>query len=288
MAEDIWYDSADGLKLYARRYGRADAPLKLLCMHGLTRNHRDFEPLIAQLGDDYDIVAVDQRGRGRSQWDDTPKRYSPLVYVGDMRTLMDRLGWSRAVMIGTSMGGLMAMIMMKAMPERVAGVVLNDIGPELDKAGLNRIAGYVGKTTRVADWPEAAERTAQVQASAFPDFTADDWMEFARRTWIEKAPGEIVLDYDPAIATSLGAIKVTWKAKFLAWRLFALMKPVPLLIVRGGISDLFSARTARRMVKRHGRASEVVVPRVGHAPILDEPMVVPAIRSFLGTIGARA
>jgi pimeloyl-ACP methyl ester carboxylesterase len=281
MEQDIAYDSADGLRLYARRYGRRDAPLSVLCLHGLTRNHRDFAPLIAHLEADHDIIAVDQRGRGRSAWDPNPQNYSPLTYVGDMARLLDTLGLERVAIIGTSMGGLMAMIMMKTMPQRVRGVVMNDIGPRLEKAGLDRIGGYVGKTATASSWQEASEMTARVQASAFPDYTAAQWMDFARRTWIEKAQGEIVPDYDPAIATSLSKIKPDWKARVAAWRLFEAMKAVPLLIVRGERSDLFSAATARLMMRRHGRASEVVVPRVGHAPILDEPMVVPAVRSFL-------
>lgn len=288
MAEDIWYDSADGLRLHARRYGRRDAPLTVLCLHGLTRNHRDFEPLIAHLEADHDIIAVDQRGRGGSAWDPNPENYSPVTYVADMTRLMDRLGLRKVAIIGTSMGGLMAMIMMKTMPRRILGVVMNDVGPTLDKAGIARIAGYVGKSPVAANWQEAADMTATVQGSAFPAYTADQWMGFARRTWVEKAPGQIVLDHDPAIATSLGKIKVTWKSRFLAWRLFDAMKAVPLLIVRGERSDLFSAATAARMIRRHGRASEVVVPGVGHAPILDEPMVVPAIREFLAKLDPHA
>ena len=281
MADEVHYESADGLKLFARRHGRRDSPSKVLCMHGLTRNHKDFEPLIATLGEDHDIIAVDQRGRGRSEWDPQPERYAVPTYVGDMMRLLDLLGLREVALVGTSMGGLMSMIMMHRAPERFTGVVLNDIGPVLEKAGLDRIAGYVGGSAAVASWEEAARLTEQVQKSAFPHFGPEDWMAFAKRTWIEKAPGEITLDYDPAIAASLGAIRIGFKERFAAWRLFSKMKPKPLLVVRGENSDLFSAKTAARMVKRHPDAREIVVPGVGHAPILDEPEAAHGIKAFL-------
>lgn len=286
MADEVHYESADGLKLFARRYGRRDSSSKVLCMHGLTRNHQDFEPLIAKLGEDHDIIAVDQRGRGRSEWDPKPERYAVPTYVGDMMRLLDLLGLREVALVGTSMGGLMSMIMMHLAPERITGVVLNDIGPVLEKAGLDRIAGYVGGSAAVASWEEAARLTEQVQKSAFPHYGPDDWMAFARRTWVEKAPGEITLDYDPAIAASLGAIRIGFKERFAAWRLFSKMKPKPLLVVRGEISDLFSAKTAARMVKRHPNAREIVVPGVGHAPILDEPEAADGIKAFLERLRA--
>ena len=286
MADDIHYESADGLNLFARRYGRRDSPSKVLCMHGLTRNHKDFEPLIETLSDSHDIIAVDQRGRGRSQWDPQPERYSVPTYVGDMARLLDLLGLREVGLVGTSMGGLMSMVMMHAMPERITGVVLNDVGPVLEKAGLDRIAGYVGGVTTVSNWEAAARLTEQVQEPAFPGYGPEDWMAFARRTWVEKAPGEITLDYDPAISQSLAAIKIGFKERFAAWRLFSKMKPRPLLVVRGEISDLLSARTAARMVKRHPDAKEIVVPGVGHAPILDEPEAAEGIGAFLERLKA--
>lgn len=281
MAEDIWYESRDGLKLYAKSYGDPNAPVTALCMHGLTRNHRDFEPMISGLGDGYRFIAVDQRGRGNSAYDPNPASYTLPTYVGDMLTLLDKLGLQKVVLIGTSMGGLMSMVMMKVAPERVRGIVLNDVGPTIERAGLERIAGYVGGSPAVDSWEIAAEATARVQSSAFPDFTPDDWMEFSKRTWKQQDDGKVVLAYDTAISDSLKAVKVRWRDRFLAWRLYSMLKKVPVLIVRGELSDLFSDRTARRMVSRHPDAKLVTVPRVGHAPILDEPAVLPEIKAFL-------
>lgn len=287
MATPIEYTSKDGLKLYATSRGPSDAALTVLCMHGLTRNAKDFDPLIDALGEDrYRFISVDVRGRARSDRDPNPDNYTPPVYVGDMAVLLDQLGLTRVALIGTSMGGLMSMIMMKAMPERIAGVVLNDIGPALEKAGLQRIAGYVGEIKPLDSWQAAADALAQSQGSAFPGKDNDFWMAFAKRTFRELDDGKVVLDYDPAIADSLKKIKAGAMTKFAMWRLFNGMKRAPLLVVRGEISDLFSAKTAGLMVRRHPDAKEVVVPNVGHAPILNEPEAVSAISAFLSKLEA--
>lgn len=280
MGEDIYYRSPDGLKLYAKRYGTTGG-MPVLCMHGLTRNHRDFEPLIEALPKKYDILAVDQRGRGKSEYDADLSNYRPDVYIKDMEMLLNHLGVRKAHLIGTSMGGLMSMLMMKAMPQRVASVVMNDIGPVLEKAGLQRIAGYVGGTEPVDGWEEAVHRTKAVQLDAFPKQTDAFFEAFARRTWTEDEAGKVRLDYDPKIADSLSAIKTGAMINFMMWRLFDEMKQVPLLLIRGGLTDLLSPANAERMVKRHPNAQLVTVPDVGHAPILNEPDAQSAILAFL-------
>ena len=279
---EIRYTSHDGLDLYAADYGASDARLTALCMHGLTRNHKDFEPMIAALGrGDVRFISVDVRGRGQSAYDPKPENYSPVTYVQDMATLLDLLGLPRVVLIGTSMGGLMSMLMMRSMSARIAGVVMNDVGPSLEKAGLARIGGYVGAIEPLESWEAAAAATEQVQAPAFPGKDADFWMAFARRTFRELPDGRVILDYDPAISASLGKVKVGAVTRFLTWRVYNAMKAAPLLIVRGETSDIFSGKTAARMIRRHPDASEAVVPNVGHAPILDEPDAVQAIGGFL-------
>ena len=286
MTEDIHYTAPDGLKLFARAYGRESAPLNVLCMHGLTRNHKDFEPMIAALGDRWRFIAVDVRGRGRSAWDPDAGHYAPPVYVQDMKALLDHLGIERAALIGTSMGGLMAMLMMKTMPERVAGVVLNDIGPAVDKAGLRRIGGYVGKSAApVADWESAARAVAAVQGPLFPGFTHDDWLDFAKRTFRQQDDGRLVLDYDPAIAASLGKVRAGPLMRFAMWRLFRAMSAAPLLVIRGQLSDILGAKTVDKMLHQHPDASAVTVPNVGHAPVLNEPEALSAIAAFLQRIG---
>lgn len=288
MAEEIHYRAPDGLDLFAWRYGPADAPLTALCMHGLTRNHRDFEPMIAKLNGRFAFVAVDVRGRGRSARDPDPSHYTPATYAGDMIALLDHLGLQRVALIGTSMGGLMSMLMMRTVPERVLGVVLNDVGPVLERAGLQRIAGYVTEVKPLADWTAAAEAVARVQADIFPDYGSDDWMAFARRTFRELPSGEVIPDYDPAITRTVGDVKPWIALRFAMWRLFKAMRKAPLLVIRGETSDILSERTAARMLRRHPDAALVTVPRVGHAPILDEPEAVTAIDAFLTRLAGRS
>ena len=278
---DLHYRSADGLDLYARAYGPQDAALTVLCMHGLTRNHRDFEPMIGALAGSCRYIAVDVRGRGASQRADDPATYSPAVYAGDMLALMDHLSLQRAALIGTSMGGLMAMLMARQAPERVLGMVLNDVGPVVESAGLARIASYSSAPQPVESWTEAVAKTQAAQSVAFPDYGPEDWDAFARRTWREQADGTLIPDYDPEITRSLGEATPGLMTRFAMWRVFGALKSIPLLVVRGETSDILSPRTARRMVRRHPDSELVTVPGRGHAPMLDEPEAVAAISTFL-------
>jgi pimeloyl-ACP methyl ester carboxylesterase len=277
------YRSACGrLDLAAREYpaGEAGAPV-LLMMHGLTRNSADFEPLAAHLAGRYRLIVPDQRGRGLSEWDPDPAQYRPDVYAQDMLVLLDGLGIARACLIGTSMGGLMAMVMNALRPDLASGFVFNDIGPVLDPAGLARIQGYVGPGAVMASWREAAARCRAVNAAAFPDFGEADWLAFARRTCRENADGTLSFAYDPAIAKSISG-DAPQTVPLDLWPLWDLLDAAPVLVVRGALSDLLSAETVRDMAGRHaGFFSAVEVPRVGHAPILDELPAVAAISAFL-------
>lgn len=283
---DIGWSSADGLSLHARAYGPETARLNVLCLHGLTRNHKDFEPMIGALPGHYRFIAVDVRGRGQSAHDPNPKNYSPGIYAKDMRLLLDKLALNRVALIGTSMGGLISLIMMRQMPKRIAGVVLNDVGPVVEKAGIARIAGYAGKVQPVTGWESAAAAVRTIQGAAFPDMPEDRWMDFARRTFRELPNGDVVLDYDPNIARSLGKVRPGALTNFALWRMFGGLKKAPLLVVRGALSDILSEETAREMVRRHPDARLATVPRTGHAPILDEPEAVTAIADFLARLEA--
>lgn len=285
---DIGWKSADGLDLYARSYGPEDARLTVLCIHGLTRNHQDFEPMIAALPRQYRYIAVDVRGRGRSAYDPEPDNYQPKIYARDMLGLLDTLGVRKAALIGTSMGGLISLLMIRSAPARVAGIVLNDVGPVVEKTGLSRIASYAGKVAPVTDWESAAAAVKTLQGVAFPDMPEERWMDFARRTYKELPSGEVVLAYDPGIARSLGKVKPGALTNFVMWRMFAATRKAPLLIIRGETSDILSGATAIEMAKRHPDASLATVPRVGHAPILDEPEAVSAITHFLNRLETEA
>lgn len=242
--------------------------------------------MIAAMPPRFRFIAVDVRGRGRSAYDPDPKKYAPPVYAKDMLALMDRLGLKKAALIGTSMGGLISLLMIRQAPERVAGIVLNDVGPVVEKAGIARIAAYAGKTPPVTDWESAAAAVKTLQGAVFPDMPEARWMEFARRTYRETPKGKVMPDYDPNIAASLGRVKPGPLTHFLLWRVFAASKKAPLLVLRGEMSDILGAATAEKMARRHPDARLVTVPRVGHAPLLDEPQAATAITDFLTRLEA--
>ena len=277
---DVHYEGQDGLHLYARDYQRDDAPLTILCMHGLTRNSADFEDLARHLHGKYRVIAADQRGRGKSAYDPDPANYHPGTYVGDMFTLLDHLDIPQVVTIGTSMGGLMSMIMCAMQPTRIAGLVINDIGPVVDPRGLARIKGYAGKSEPVASWREAAEQVREINVAAFPDNGPDDWMRFARRTFRENDQGIPVLDYDAAIAKPLDEAQDTAVPPDL-WPAFEATRGRPVLVIRGENSDILAPETADQMCARHEGCTLVTIPGRGHAPMLDEPEALQAIGAFL-------
>jgi pimeloyl-ACP methyl ester carboxylesterase len=271
---DVFYQSDDGLRLYARDYpGPDDGAPVLLCLPGLTRNSAR-----------YRVICPDQRGRGRSARDTDASHYRPDRYVQDMQTLLDLLGIARVVVIGTSLGGLMAMIMMASMSGRVRAVVLNDIGPEVDAQGLARIAGYVGKTAPARNWQEAVDQTRMTNGLAFADYEQRDWQSMARDIYIQEGATP-VLDYDPAIAQGM----TSGTAAANLWPLFDMIAPRPMLVVRGESSDILSAETLDKMQSRWPQVTTVTVPLRGHAPTLSEPAAHSAIESFLARVeGASA
>lgn len=274
------YRSACGnLDLFARIYpGEGPA---LLLMHGLTRNSADFEPLVEKLAGRYRLIVPDQRGRGLSAWDPEPRNYRPDIYAGDMFALLDGLGVEQAGLIGTSMGGLMAMLMGVMQPERVSAMVLNDVGPVIDPAGLARIQAYVGPSAPFSSWGEIAARCAALNGQAFPDFGADDWLAFAHRTGRAEPDGTIRFAYDPAIAAGVEGDEPATVPPDL-WPLWDVLSAKPVLVLRGALSDLLSAETVTQMAARHaGPFVHAEVPSRGHAPLLDEPVALQAILLFL-------
>jgi pimeloyl-ACP methyl ester carboxylesterase len=271
-----WSYSSGGLELYARIYPGEGPPL--LLMHGLTRNSADFEPLAAHLAGRFNLVVPDQRGRGLSGYDPDPANYRPDVYAADMFALLASLAIPRAGLIGTSMGGLMAFVMAAIRPDLVSSMILNDVGPYIEPAGLARIGSYVGSSAPMANWDDAANRCAAINAEAFPDFTHTDWLRFARRTCRQQGDGTISFAYDPAIASGVQSTAVPPDI----WPLWDALATVPVLLLRGEHSDVFSTATADAMAQRHsGEFTYIEVPGRGHAPLLDEPAALAAIDAFL-------
>ncbi len=285
FAEREWR-SKDGLRLYSRDYAAASGECRLpvICLHGLTRNSKDFEQVAPRLTEAGRRVLVpDVRGRGRSDPDSNSQNYQPKVYARDVLALMDLLGISSAVFVGTSMGGLITMAISAIRLKAVAAVVLNDVGPEVDRRGIARILSYAGKPASIGSWDDAADYVRQINGAAFPDYSPAQWAAFAKRTFRDEY-GAPVLDYDPAITVPLGKGPAK-TSSLLAGMLFRRMaRRRPTLLVRGELSDLTTAEIAARMKRSAPTMQLAVVPSVGHAPMLSEPVAAKAIDEFLDTV----
>lgn len=283
---DLKWPSEDGLTLHARDYAGAGglARCPVVCIHGLTRNGADFEdvaPWIAAQG--RRVIAVDVRGRGRSARDPNPANYNPSVYARDMLALLDKAGIARAVFVGTSMGGIITMAVAAKRLRAIAAAVLNDVGPVISMAGLNRIRGYVGRGKPVETWEDAAQYVKSINEVAFPGNTMDDWHRWARRTFREEG-GRIALDYDPQIAASVKGSRqknTSIIAKLLYRRL---ARNRPTLLIRGEKSDIVGAEEAQYMRRVAPGLHYAEVPGVGHAPMLTEPAAQAALSSFLAHV----
>lgn len=281
---DILYQSHDGLTLYARDYPCLKGPEQpvieqpvIMCWHGLTRNSADFEDLAQHLQKSFRVICPDQRGRGRSDYDNDSANYALPVYCRDMLTLTQHLKLSQIIVIGTSMGGLMAMGLTAFAPGLIEATVLNDIGPDIDPEGLAHIKTYVGKAPLFADWQKAATAVKITNVHAFPAYTDNDWLAFAKRVCVQTDEG-VQLAYDPRIAEPIMA-QDTAAAPPDLWPLFLALLEKPVLVVRAEHSNLLSRDTYEAMVK--AGVNGVIVKGVGHAPMLNEIQSVRAIDSFL-------
>ena len=276
---DVFYQSDDGLRLYARDYPSASGAPVILCLPGLTRNSKDFAQLAHQLQETHRVICPDQRGRGRSARDTDAANYRPDKYALDMFALLNVLQLKEVVIIGTSLGGLMAILMLASEPARIKAAVLNDVGPEVDPRGVARITGYVGKTVPANNWEEAVQQTANINAAAFPDFSPHEWQTMARDLYIQE--GRVpVLDYDPAIAHGLAS----GTAAPNLWPLFDTVGDKPMLVIRGQDSDILSVETLAEMSRRLPHLTSLNIARRGHAPTLTEPEAYKAICEFLDAI----
>lgn len=283
---DRSWQSADGLTLHFRDYAAigpaADSNRPpVLCMHGLTRNARDFEglaPHIAAQG--WRVIAPDVRGRGKSEYAAQSASYAVPTYVADLVALLDQEKIERFVSIGTSMGGLMTMALASVAPERVAGAALNDIGPQLETAGIDKIKTYVGQGRSFPTWMHAARELEEVHGGSHPRFDTADWLAMAKRTLTLCSNGRIAFDYDMKIAEPFMESDAVAVPADL-WPGFDALADKPMLLIRGSLSTLLSDETFAEMKRRAPGASVVMVPDTGHAPTLDEPEARSAIDAFL-------
>src|SRR5262245_56048184 len=280
----LFVTAQDGLRLHVRAYGaRASSALPAVCLPGLARTSADFEALAVALSSDGErpVLALDYRGRGRSDYDHNPANYSLSVELADVLAVLTALGISRAVFVGTSRGGILTMLLAAARPTAIAGCVLNDIGPVIELAGLTRIKSYVGKLPQPASFREAADALQRLFGSQFPKWRDADWLTFARRTYKE-VDGRIVPDYDPALATTLAGVSPERPLPPL-WREFDALARVPVMVVRGTNSDILSAATVQAMRERRRSLEVVEVADEGHAPRLSDAPNAGRIAAFVAS-----
>lgn len=276
--EDKYWTSRDGLKLYYRDYaGPSDRP-PLLMLHGLTRNSRDFELLAEHYAGDWRVIAVDFRGRGRSQYDPNSANYQPPIYSMDVLQLLDEIGVERAVFMGTSLGGLVTMIVATVAPDRIAGVLLNDVGPELNLVGIDRIKSYVGRPVVFRDRDEAIAELRDRHRNVHPGYSDAQWEAYTHRV-LREADGGLEFDYDMRIAEPFDAAN-SGEAPDI-WPYYRAFAGKPVLVVRGEHSDLLTDAALERMATEIPDVEAITVPGVGHAPDLTEPEAVAAIDRLL-------
>jgi len=278
--------SADGLTLRYRDYpGRADRP-PILCIPGLTRNARDFEPLADAFAGEWRVLAADLRGRGQSDYARDPASYTPAQYVADIAALLDQAALERVVAVGTSLGGIVTMLLAATQPERIAGAVLNDIGPQIEAAGLQRIRDYVGQGRSFPTWMHAARGLREQAGVAHPDYGISEWLRLAKRLMAVGAGGRIAFDYDMKIAEPFDAAPIGPDAPAPPdmWAMLHALAGRPVLAIRGELSDILSPATLTRMERELPSLATVTVPRTGHAPTLEEPEAQEAIAAMLGQV----
>lgn len=270
-SDQYWW-SSDGVRLHARVYagpeGSESAP-PLLCMPGLARNARDFEDLAPHVAQYRKVIVIEFRGRGESAFAKDPMTYVPLTYVQDVVAMLGELGIERFAAIGTSLGGLVAMLLAAALPGRLVGAVLNDVGPELQTAGLERIRDYIGTGGSQPTWMHAARAFAELNGAVYPGYEIHDWLRLTKRTHRLTAEGRIVTDYDKQIAAPL-RVPGGGDAAMDLWPVYRALGDVPLLILRGELSDILARSAGEKMVDELPRARLAEVPGVGHAPTMDE------------------
>lgn len=286
---DRWWSTDDSLRLYARDYpaGPGRVRLPVICLHGLTRNSADFEdvaPYIAAL--DRRVIVPDIRGRGLSEYDQNPMNYHVWTYARDILDLCDSMGIGQAIFVGTSMGGLITMVLSTLRPTLIKAAILNDVGPVLSQKGLSRISSYAGQAQQsFKNWHDAAVYIAEQNKVAFPNYTAHDWQKFAKRVFIKGRDGLLRLAYDNRITEAFKSVTVTSSTYDMAPCYVSLATGRRILLVRGALSDLLESSEAEQMEALSSDFNRVDIDYVGHAPMLTEPAARAAITDFLESQG---
>jgi pimeloyl-ACP methyl ester carboxylesterase len=285
---ECFVSAPDGLRLHARCYGaRSAGALPAVCLPGLARTAADFEALAETLASDASrprrVIALDYRGRGQSEYDRDPANYNFQVELADLLAVMAALDATPAILIGTSRGGILAMLLAAVRPSAIAGVVLNDIGPVIEPKGLIRIKGYVGKLPQPRSFEEGAEILRRLFDHQFPKLTHEDWLASARRTFRQEN-GALVPTYDVKLAKTLEGVDFEKPFPPL-WPQFDALGHCPMMVIRGANSDILSPATVAAMAARRTELETLEVPDQGHAPLLAEAGVIARIVDFAARCG---
>jgi len=278
----VFVSAQDGLRLHVREYGTRGAPgLAVVCLPGITRTVADFAELAPALaaGQQRRVIAIDSRGRGRSEYDSNPENYNFVVELGDIVSVLTALAIGPAVFLGSSRGGVLTMLLGAAHPTAIAGIVLHDIGPVVEPKGLARIKGYLGKLPQPHSFEEGADVLRRVMGAQFPKLTADQWLAAARRAWQMK-DGALVPTYDVGLARALASIDLERPIPSL-WNEFDTLAAMPMLVIRGGNSDILSSETVAAMRARREQMEVIEVADQGHAPLLEGENLMRGVIRFV-------
>jgi pimeloyl-ACP methyl ester carboxylesterase len=280
----------DGLTLHVRRYGLRHASAhSVVCLPGLARTAADFHPLATALANDPAnprlVLAFDYRGHGQSQYDRNANNYTIRVALADLSTVLAAFQITSVIFVGTSFGGLLAMMSAVMPPVAVAGVILNDIGPVMEPRGLMRIKSYVGKLPIARNFEEGAEILRWLFKAQFTNLGPQDWIALAQRTWRE-VDGTLVPSHDAKLARALRGFSLERLPTL--WDQFDALARIPLMVIRGANSDMLARPTLNKMLERRGQLEVVVVPDQGHPPLLAEPKVIQGVAGFITSCDAPA
>jgi pimeloyl-ACP methyl ester carboxylesterase len=290
-ATSTFVSAPDGLRLHARCYGARIAPaLPVVCLPGLARTEADFETLAGALAGDARrprrVIALDYRGRGQSEYDKDPANYNFQVELADVLAVIAALDAARAIFVGTSRGGILAMLLGAVRPTAIAGCVLNDIGPVIEPKGLIRIKGYIGKLPQPRSFEEAAEILRRLFSAQFPKLGSEAWLASAHRTF-RHHNGALAPTYDAKLAKTLEGVEFDKPFPPL-WAQFDALAHAPLMVIRGANSDILSAETVEAMRARRPALDAIEVPDQGHAPLLVEPDIIARIADFAARCDSHA
>ncbi len=275
-----YFNAEDGLGIYYRDYGSTKhGKIPVLCLPGLTRNSKDFHRTASCLSKERRVLSIDYRGRGKSARDPNPHNYIPATYLNDIRHLLALTGIHKVIIIGTSLGGLLAMGMAAAYPRVLCGVILNDIGPELANSGRKRIIEYIGTKTSPLNW-DAAITELKAKFPSLSLQSEDDWRLAAEGTYRVDEKGIFYPDWDVSL------VKPLLKTDTLPdlWPLFLALHDIPVLGIRGENSDILLPGCFQRMATVHPNFMSVTIPKTGHVPYLWEPQSIRAINIFLSKL----